>query len=78
MPKPRIRGKRICSGQHSTFAHRKDSFNGAIGATREALYCRLLPPCEIDKLFRTHEMVGRGGGDRTQRPEEVGQVEHLP
>jgi hypothetical protein len=40
----------------------------AIGATQEAhfiSYCRLLPPRETAKLFGTHEMVGRGGGDRT-------------
>jgi len=43
----------------------------AVGATQEAhfiSYCRLLSPREIAKLFGRHEMVGRGGGDRTDDP----------
>ncbi len=44
-----------------------------LGATQEAhliSYCCLLSPREIAKLFGTHEMVGRGGGDRIQQTVE--------
>ena len=30
-------------------------------------HCRLLPPREIAKSFSANGMIGRGGGDRTQR-----------